>query len=1072
MINISTLLIDLKVQDSSASKQITALNQELRNLSKEIKVTGDSFDTYEDRAKALNRQLEAQEKIVEATAAKKKIYAQQVEDAKKRVEAAEKAHKELKSSVDATAEEIAESEKHLIKMNEQLGNAERRLQNTALELEKAEKEMSKFKQAVAEAPWKNMSDSCKEISSQLGTMSSKLAPLSVALGGAFTYAGKTAMDFEASVSKIKGITNAASDDLEKMKDKITELGASTEFSALEVADGFTIMGQAGLTATEIIESSSTALNLATVSSGDMAVATDVLVNSLRGFNLTADESVRVGDVLAATATNSNTNIQELGEAFKNVAPAAAAVGFTIEDTSVSLGLLANSGISASDAGTKLRIMMQRLATDTSGAATLVKELGTEVIYADGSFNSWHNIISGLRESFKGLTEEQQINYAKTIAGSQAASAFLAIINASDQDFNKMTDAIADANGALDTMSSAFRDNTTGTFDEFTSKLEGVAIQIGDVLLPIFSDLLTYLSGVIDQFAQLDSDTQEIIVVAGLLVAALSPVLGLFSSLFGILGSITGAIGAFTGALAGGAGLTAALTAALGPVGLVALAFGGAAAAGVAAASAMTSVNDAFVTTTESLTNNAIYSDVNQLVQAMKNSYNDLNVAVGQTGQEFLELYDTGLQLAEQFSLSMDGEDLALTNSLLVNAEDRKNKLLEKEASQFETQMALLQQYANSVADGDRENAFAEIERLKKKHEERVKEIEVNASAEQMMIESKEAQITTIMNNNNVSREIANVQYQQQLQDLIEKGYTSITGIVTTNEESIKGIVERANLNKKNLTVDYLAQEIQTINNSLNEQEKSINEGYNAQVLELSKLASTVDEESRGMYQQMLDNLNASKQEQLAEIETLRTESVQTLYDLGSDVGIEAERITSKLNEGLDTRDAQQEIKDIESLWAQLDKLKNIRKTFTVEVKTAGNVAAARAAGVSGFSLDPVSMPNVTPYTFDNPAAIGELASGNISNFATDNSRTSNVVNNIAKAVTASANANNSKTELLLGSLINELKNKQEEKPNININIENVSNDVDIYKMIDIIDKELEKRKVRANSMRGGGNIVR
>jgi hypothetical protein len=79
-----------------------------------------------------------------------------------------------------------------------------------------------------------------------------------------------------------------------------------------------------------------------------------------------------------------------------------------------------------------------------------------------------------------------------------------------------------------------------------------------------------------------------------------------------------------------------------------------------------------------------------------------------------------------------------------------------------------------------------------------------------MIESKEAQITTIMNNNNVSREIANVQYQQQLQDLIEKGYTSITGIVTTNEDSIKGIVERANLNKKNLTVDYLAQEIQTI----------------------------------------------------------------------------------------------------------------------------------------------------------------------------------------------------------------------------------------------------------------------
>ena len=457
---------------------------------------------------------------------------------------------------------------------------------------------------------------------------------------------------------------------------------------------------------------------------------------------------------------------------------------------------------------------------------------------------------------------------------------------------------------------------------------------------------------------------------------------------------------------------------------------------------------------------------------MKNGYDDLNVAIGQTGREFLELYDTGLQLAEQFSIGMDGEDLELTNALLTNAEDRKNKLLEKEQSQFENQIALLEQYANSVAEGDRENALSEIERLRKKHEERIKEIEVNAVAEQTMIESKEAQITSIMENNNVSREVATAQYQQQLQDLIEKGYTSVTGIVTTNEETINGIVERANLNKNNLTTDYLAKEIQTINTSLDEQERAINEGYNAQVLELSKMASTVDEESRGMYQQMLDNLNDSKTKQLEEINTLRTESVQTLYDLGSEVGIEAERITNKLNEGLDTKDAQQEIKDIESLWKQLEKLKDVRKSFTVDVKTSGNVAAARAAGFSGFSLQSIDIPSVVTYGADEPTTINDLANSNISNFATDNSRTSSVVNNIAKAVTASANTNDSRTELLLSSLINELKNSQQEKPNININIEKVSNDVDIYEMIDIIDKELEKRKVRANSMRGGGNIVR
>ena len=238
------------------------------------------------------------------------------------------------------------------------------------------------------------------------------------------------------------------------------------------------------------------------------------------------------------------------------------------------------------------------------------------------------------------------------------------------------------------------------------------------------------------------------------------------------------------------------------------------------------------------------------------------------------------------------------------------------------------------------------------------------------------------------------------------------------------------------------------------------------------MASTVDEESRGMYQQMLDNLNDSKTKQLEEVNTLRTESVQTLYDLGSEVGIEAERITNKLNDGLDTKDAQQEIKDIESLWKQLERLKDVRKSFTVDVKTSGNVAAARAAGFSGFSLQSIDIPSVVTYGVDEPTTINDLANSNISNFATDNSRTSSVVNNIAKAVTASANTNDSRTELLLSSLINELKNSQQEKPNININIEKVSNDVDIYEMIDIIDKELEKRKIRANSMRGGGNIVR
>ncbi len=283
--------------------------------------------------------------------------------------------------------------------------------------------------------------------------------------------------FESSMSKVKAISNATEEEFEKLKQKATEMGASTKFSATESSEALQYMAMAGWKTSDMIDGLSGIMNLAAASGEDLSTTSDIVTDALTAFGMKANESAHFADILAAASSNSNTNVSMMGETFKYAASIAGSLGYSAEDTALAIGLMANAGIKATQAGTSLRSIMSRIATNTSGARDSLEKLGITVTNQDGSMRDFGLIIGDLRTKFQNLSEEEQVNYAKTIAGQEALSGFLAIANSGEGDFEKLSKSINNCNGAAEGMASTMLDNFEGKKTLFKSAAEGLGLSL-------------------------------------------------------------------------------------------------------------------------------------------------------------------------------------------------------------------------------------------------------------------------------------------------------------------------------------------------------------------------------------------------------------------------------------------------------------------------------------------------------------------------------------------------------------------------------------------------------------------
>ena len=312
----------------------------------------------------------------------------------------------------------------------------------------------------------------------LGSMAAKgLAAVTgslTALGGA---AIKIGADFEAGMSEVAAISGASAEQLAALTEKAKEMGAVTKFSASESAAALKYMAMAGWDTQAMLDGLPGVMNLAAASGEDLALVSDIVTDAMTAFGLQAQESAHFADVLAKASSSSNTNVAMMGETFKYVAPIAGSLGYSIEDTAVAIGLMANSGIKGSQAGTALRSVLTRLAKPPKEAAEAIKALGLEMTDAEGQMLPLSEVMGQLRTSFKDLTQEQKVQMAAALGGQEAMSGLLAIVNASEEDYQKLVKQINNANGAAQEQAEIMQDNLKGAIEELGGAAETLGIQV-------------------------------------------------------------------------------------------------------------------------------------------------------------------------------------------------------------------------------------------------------------------------------------------------------------------------------------------------------------------------------------------------------------------------------------------------------------------------------------------------------------------------------------------------------------------------------------------------------------------
>lgn len=412
-----------------------------------------------------------------------------------------------------------------------------------------------FKSALQELQaFKNSASSMGDKVTALGSAMTKAGStmtksVTLPLVGLGTAAVATTTKFESAMSKVSAISGATGDDLAALTDKAKEMGAKTKFSASESAEAFTYMAMAGWKTEDMLDGIDGIMNLAAADGLDLATTSDIVTDALTAFGLSASDSAHFADVLAKASSSANTNVSMLGESFKYVAPVAGSLGYSAEDTAIALGLMANAGIKGSQSGTSLRGALTRLIKPTDDAAALMEEYSLSLTNSDGSMKSLGEVMSMLRSNLGDLTEAEQAQVAATLFGQEAMSGMLSIINASDKDFQNLTDQIYGADGAAKQMADTMLDNLSGQLIILKSSLEGAAIAFGELLLPLIKKITSAIQGLVDWVNNLSDRQKAIIVTIAGVLAVVGPIFIIGGKIVKLIGSMMGVIKVLKSAIA-------------------------------------------------------------------------------------------------------------------------------------------------------------------------------------------------------------------------------------------------------------------------------------------------------------------------------------------------------------------------------------------------------------------------------------------------------------------------------------------------------------------------------------------
>ncbi|WP_265100406.1 phage tail tape measure protein [Paraclostridium bifermentans] len=527
-----------KVQ-SSLQKQLDLQNKKLETYKKSIKDATDTLEKNISKREELSKSLSKAEKAHEQAI---KNYGKESKEAKETGEALEKLQKEhdkLDKTIENNAKSIQNYETQMNKAEDEVNKAQSAVNKFNRELSNTDGYKSSSKQL------EDISNNFKKVGSKAQEVGSHLTThVSLPLAGVGIAAAHVGMEFEEEMDKVAAISGATGSDFKKLQSKAEEMGAKTKFSASEAGQGMEYMAMAGWKTGDMLEGIEPILNLAIASGEELGLTSDIVTDALTGFSLSAKDAGMFSDVLAAASSNANTNVGMMGETFKYAAPVAGALGYSVQDTSLAIGLMANSGIKASQAGTALRAGLTNLVKPTDDMAATMEKYGISIKDSDGKMKSFRDVMGELRDKLGGVDEATQASAVATIFGKEAMSGWLSIINASEGDFNKLSNAIDNSEGATAKMAKTMSENAKGSLSEMKSALEGAAIKTFQALAPAITSVANNISNLANSFSQLSPQTQEFIVKMGMAAIAIGPITSGVGKVTSGIGGLIGTVGKF------------------------------------------------------------------------------------------------------------------------------------------------------------------------------------------------------------------------------------------------------------------------------------------------------------------------------------------------------------------------------------------------------------------------------------------------------------------------------------------------------------------------------------------------
>lgn len=525
---IKGLQIDLSMKDMGVQRSISEIKRSFKGLNADLKLSNNNFKYSE---KSLNSyKLRTRE------------LSQAVKESKANVAALKAKYQEAARESGVNSKKAAQLRQEYSRQADNLNYLQNELDQTRDKYREmiavSKSSVGRLGQTFSEIGPKirSIGDSMKSVGRNMSLHVT--APIAAGFGAAM----KKSIDFDDTMRKVKATSGATGDEFNQLRTKALQMGRDTKFTASESAEAMNYMALAGWDTKDMIKGVGGVMDLAAASGEDLASVSDIVTDNLTAFGMKAKDSTHFADVLAQTSSKANTDVRGLGEAFKYAAPVAGALGYTVEDTSVAIGLMSNAGIKGEKAGTALRTMFTNLSKPTKAMKDEMDKLGISITDSNGEMLPMRDVLDQLRGKMGGLSKDQQAAAASTIFGKEAMSGALAVINASDEDYKKLTKSIDGSKGASKRMAKEMEGGIGGAMRKMKSAIESLAISLGDALAPMLYKAAKWITSLANKFSNLPTGVQKTIAVVGLLAAAIGPLLMVFGVMVSTIGTAITALG--------------------------------------------------------------------------------------------------------------------------------------------------------------------------------------------------------------------------------------------------------------------------------------------------------------------------------------------------------------------------------------------------------------------------------------------------------------------------------------------------------------------------------------------------